>query len=88
MRVGGHAINLLPVMMTGINLLSGALYMQGVPLKRKLQLWAMALLFLVILYESPAGLTLYWLLNNLFSLAKNSAQKILERKPVHFDEKK
>ncbi|WP_228378566.1 hypothetical protein [Treponema endosymbiont of Eucomonympha sp.] len=30
----------------------------------------MALVFLVLLYNSPAGLVLYWTVNNVFSLAK------------------
>lgn len=70
------AINVLPVLMTAINLLSGMIYTRGFPLKEKLQLYAMALLFLFLLYGSPAALVLYWTLNNIFSLAKNIVYKL------------
>jgi membrane protein insertase Oxa1/YidC/SpoIIIJ len=33
----------------------------------------MALIFLVLLYNSPSGLVLYWTCNNIFSLGKNLA---------------
>ena len=33
----------------------------------------MALIFLVLLYSSPAGLVLYWTMNNVFSLVKSAA---------------
>ncbi len=74
--VAGRAINLLPILMTGINIVSGAVYTKGMPLKSKLQLYGMALVFLVLLYDSPALLVYYWTLNNLFSLAKNAAYRL------------
>ena len=74
--VGGLAINLLPVLMTLINVLSGALYLKGFPLKSKVQLYAMALVFFVLLYNSPACLVFYWTLNNVFSLVKNIFYKL------------
>ncbi len=67
----GVTLNALPVLMTLINCISGAVYTKGFPLKDKLQLYGMALVFLVLLYDSPAGLVIYWTLNNLFSLVKN-----------------
>ena len=79
----GASINLLPILMTAINIVSGAIYTKGFPLKSKLQLYGMAFVFLVLLYDSPAGLVFYWTLNNLFSLCKNiyykwkNADKIL-----------
>ena len=68
---GNLSVNVLPVIMTAINLVSGAVYTRNAPAKEKIQLYAMTLLFLVILYNSPSGLVCYWILNNLFSLAKN-----------------
>jgi len=68
---GGITINLLPILMTVINIVSCIIYTKGFPLKSKLQLYIMAGLFLVLLYNSPAGLVFYWTLNNLFSLIKN-----------------
>ncbi len=74
--IGSVAINLLPVIMTLINVISSALYLKGFPLKTKIQLYGMALFFLVFLYTSPAGLVFYWTLNNLFSLVKTIFYKI------------
>ena len=71
LKIGGVAINLLPVLMTAINIISGAIYTKGMPLKSKIQLYGMALVFLVLLYGSPSGLVFYWTLNNVFSLIKN-----------------
>ena len=70
-QFGSVTINVLPILMTAINIISGLLYTKGYPLRDKVQLFSMAGLFLVLLYNSPAGLVYYWTLNNLFSLAKN-----------------
>jgi YidC/Oxa1 family membrane protein insertase len=69
-------INLLPIVMTLINCAAGAVYTRGLAIKDKIQLYGMSLLFLVLLYNSPAGLVLYWTLNNVFSLVKNIYFKI------------
>ena len=76
LQVAGVHINLLPILMTLINLISAAIYMKGFPLKSKIQMYGMALIFLVFLYTSPAGLVFYWTLNNLFSLVKNIFYKL------------
>ncbi|MBQ3669657.1 MAG: hypothetical protein II920_10590, partial [Clostridia bacterium] len=39
-------------------------YTKGHPLKEKIQVYGLAAVFLVLLYRSPSGLVLYWLLNN------------------------
>jgi YidC/Oxa1 family membrane protein insertase len=67
----GDGINLLPILMTLINCVSGAVYARSFSFKDKAQLYGMAVVFLVLLYNSPAGLVLYWTLNNIFSLLKN-----------------
>ena len=64
-------INILPILMTLINFISGAIYLKKAPLKEKIQLYALALVFLFLLYNSPSGLVCYWILNNVFSLVKN-----------------
>ena len=71
----GTGVNLLPIVMTLINCVSGALYTKGFPAKEKIQIYGMALIFLVLLYNSPAGLVLYWTMNNMFSLMKNLLAK-------------
>ena len=67
----GTQVHLLPILMTLINIVSGAIYTREMPLRSKIQLYGMALVFLVLLYNSPSGLVFYWTLNNLFSLVKN-----------------
>ena len=71
LTIAGISINLLPIMMTVFNIISSFIYTKGLPLSSKIQLYGMAGLFLLLLYDSPSGLVLYWTLNNLFSLAKN-----------------
>ncbi|MBR2803708.1 MAG: YidC/Oxa1 family membrane protein insertase, partial [Eggerthellaceae bacterium] len=68
---GIGAVNVLPILMTAINLASAALYMKGMPMRNKVQMVGIAALFLVLLYASPSGLVFYWTLNNVFSLVKN-----------------
>ena len=80
--IGGFAVNMLPILMTAINAVSAAIYMKGFPLKSKLQMYGMALIFLVFLYTSPAGLVFYWTLNNVFSLCKNIFYKFKNPKRV------
>ena len=81
--VGALTINLLPVVMTSLNLISCIVFTKGYPLKSKIQLYAMAVFFFFFLYKSPSGLVFYWTLNQVFSLVKTiyykskTAKKIL-----------
>ncbi|MBR6198727.1 MAG: YidC/Oxa1 family membrane protein insertase, partial [Spirochaetales bacterium] len=69
-------INILPIIMTLINVVSAAVYTRGGTVKEKVQIYALAAVFLVLLYNSPSGLVIYWILNNIFSLCKNVIQKM------------
>lgn len=69
-------INVLPILMTLINIISGAVYAKEAPVREKVQIYVLAALFLVLLYNSPSGLVFYWILNNLFSLVKNVVLKM------------
>lgn len=69
--LGAFKLNVLPILMTLINVISGFVYTKKARTNEKVQLYLMALFFLVLLYNSPSGLVIYWLLNNLFSLLKN-----------------
>ena len=75
--IGGIAvtINILPIIMTAINFISGYIYTRDATTRDKVQLYAMGIFFLVILYDSPSGLVFYWILNNIFSLCKTAALK-------------
>ncbi|MDR2408097.1 MAG: YidC/Oxa1 family membrane protein insertase, partial [Bacteroidales bacterium] len=74
--LNGIAINVLPILMTVINIAAGAVYTKGLETKDKIQIYLMALVFLVILYNSPSGLVVYWTLNQVFSLLKNIFYRI------------
>lgn len=74
--MGGMTINVLPVIMTLVNVISSAIYLKGFPLRTKIQLYGMAAFFLIFLYDSPSGLVLYWTMNNLFSLVKTLFYKL------------
>ncbi len=75
-KIGSFPVNILPIAMTLINIIAGAIYTKGFPIKEKIQIYGMALIFLVLLYTSPAGLVLYWTMNNVFSLVKNVFYKL------------
>lgn len=76
--IGGFAINVLPLAMTFLNCSSTFVYTKGLPFRDKIQAYGLALVFLVLLYDSPAGLVFYWTCNQLFSLAKNIFFKVLK----------
>ncbi|MDO4528590.1 MAG: YidC/Oxa1 family membrane protein insertase, partial [bacterium] len=69
--IAGYNINILPIIMTMINSISGYIYSKNSLLKQKIQIYGLALLFLILLYDSPSGLVIYWIMNNIFSLCKN-----------------
>lgn len=71
LSIGTVSINVLPLLMTAINCISGTIYTRGHPAKEKIQVYSLALLFAVLLYGSPSGLVIYWTMNNIFSLVKN-----------------
>ena len=80
--IGSFPVNILPILMTLINIVSGIIYTKGHPLKSKIQVYGLAAVFLVLLYRSPSGLVFYWLLNNVFSLVKNIFYKLKNPKKV------
>ena len=69
--IGSFPVNILPILMTLINIISSVIYSKDQPTGTKVQTYVLAAIFLVLLYDSPACLVLYWTTNNLFSLAKN-----------------
>ena len=77
-------INILPVLMTLINIISGIVYSKQAPLREKIQIYVLALIFLCLLYNSPSGLVIYWILNNLFSLVKNIVLKTKNPKIIPY----
>ncbi|MBQ7529091.1 membrane protein insertase YidC, partial [bacterium] len=69
-NIAGFSINILPIFMTAVNIVSGMIYSKGGPIRQKIQIYGTALIFLILLYSSPSGLVLYWTMNNLFSLGR------------------
>lgn len=67
-------INVLPILMTAANVASAIVY--GSDKKRRRQAYALAGLFLILLYNSPSGLVLYWACNNVISLMRNAVGRI------------
>lgn len=80
--IGNFSINVLPITMTFINCVAGFIYSKGNPLSEKIQIYACAAIFLILLYNSPAGLVLYWTMNNVLSLVKNIFYKLKHPKKV------
>ena len=78
--IGSFPVNVLPILMTLINVVTGIIYTKGHPLREKIQVYGLAAVFLILLYRSPAGLVFYWLLNNVFSLVKNVFYKLKDPK--------
>jgi membrane protein insertase Oxa1/YidC/SpoIIIJ len=64
-------VNVLPIVMTLINIASAFAYTRSFSLKGNGSLLFMSLLFLVLLYDQPSALLVYWTMNNVFSLLKN-----------------
>jgi YidC/Oxa1 family membrane protein insertase len=71
LTINGVCFNILPILMSLINCVSGAIYSKNLDTKDKAQIYVTAAVFLVLLYNSPSGLVLYWTMNNFFSLLKN-----------------
>lgn len=78
-RIGGFSINILPFLMTFINLLSGYVYAKDMTTSEKVTIVVIAVFFLVILYDSPSSLLVYWTFNNVFSLIKNLVYEKIEK---------
>ena len=77
-------LNILPIIMTVINVISGLIYSKEHEIQEKIQLVLMAAIFLVLLYNSPAALVLYWTFNNIFSLVKNIIYKTKNPKRIFY----
>lgn len=75
-------VNLLPFVMTGVNLFSSFVYGKLLTKAERVNIYVIALFFLVVLYNSPSGLLLYWTCNNIFSYFKSVVfVKQLQKKP-------
>ncbi|MBO4687771.1 MAG: YidC/Oxa1 family membrane protein insertase [Clostridiales bacterium] len=87
-KLGTLSLNFLPIFMTLINIAAGFVYSEKGQIKDKIKLILVALVFLVLLYDSPSGLVFYWTLNNLFSLGKNIVSKLRQHSNEEAKEEK
>ena len=71
LAVNGYNVNILPLIMTAVNILAALIYCKRLSDSSFMQSVVIAFIFLILLYKSPAGMVLYWLSNNLFTLLKN-----------------
>jgi YidC/Oxa1 family membrane protein insertase len=81
-HIGSFTVNILPIAMTLINVVASFIYSKNLEVKDKIQLYLVAGVFLVLLYNSPSGLVVYWTMNNIFSLIKNIFYKLKQPKLV------
>ena len=81
-NIGSFHVNVMPIVMTLINVVSAYIYLRGFPLKDKIQTYGIAVIFLVLLYRSPSGLVFYWTLNQIFSVMKNVFMKLVRSTKV------
>lgn len=87
--IAAFSINILPIVMTAVNLVSASIYGKKTTIRESAQLYGMALLFLVLLYNSSSALLFYWTCNNIFSLVKNIAyNKIYDLGIIKSEKKK
>jgi YidC/Oxa1 family membrane protein insertase len=71
LKIGDYAVNIMPFIMTAINLLSAYIYTKNMSNSIRNQTFILSFVFLILLYNSPALLLIYWTVNNIFGLFKN-----------------
>ena len=70
LNIAGFGINVLPFVMSAFNIAGGYLYTRGLQNQGSLQIYIVALIFLVLLYQAPSGVLIYWTCSNIFSFIK------------------
>ena len=69
-RIAGLQLNLLPFVMTAFNLAGAYFYGRNLSRKDSIQMYVVAAIFFVLLYNAPSGLLIYWICNNIFSFTR------------------
>jgi len=80
----GDSLNLLPLVMSAVTLVSSRLHDDGTLAPELLRrqrhgLYLMAFAFFALFYSFPAGMVLYWTSNNLVALAKDGISRWIPR---------
>jgi len=81
--IGGLTLNVLPILMTLVNLLGIGFQYKYMNKNEAKQLIFIAFVFLVLLYNLPAALVLYWTMNNVFAIGKNRLLKKMPNKLLY-----
>ena len=81
LSVSKWKINVLPFVMTAVNLLS-AYTTRGFSKRDRLQAIGIAVLFLVLLYKAPSALLIYWTCNNLWTLLGNIKEIVFAKQGI------
>jgi len=68
LSIGAFTINIIPLIMTVISLISVYLNSNLYFDKQIIQQYAISVIFLILLYNEPSGLLLYWTTNNVIYL--------------------
>ena len=66
-----YGINVIPIMMFIVNLLSVYFYRSLLTNNQAINAVIVGFLFLILLYEAASGLVIYWLFNNMVVMLKN-----------------
>ncbi len=78
--LGDVRLNVMPVLMTLINIIAVLIYTRGMKARTVLRSLILPLVFLLILYNSPSALLIYWTMNNLYSLVKTILIKQIKKR--------
>ncbi len=70
-RIAGFPVNLLAILMTVINLVSGWRYAESGKPRERIQYMVVAVVFLFLLYRCAASVMIYWTLSNALSFARS-----------------
>ena len=67
-HISGVSLNILPVLVTAVHIASTVIQTRNFSAARKVQAWAVTILYLYRIYGSSAGFALYWLTYELLHL--------------------
>jgi membrane protein insertase Oxa1/YidC/SpoIIIJ len=66
----GFHINVMPFVMTSVNLIAARIYASRLAKSERMQLYILSGIFFVLLYTAPVALVFYWTINNALSILK------------------
>lgn len=79
------SLNFLPLLMTLFNVLSSVIFTKSLKFKDNTQQFVLAIVFLLLLYNSPAALLIYWTSNNFLSIFKSLIRFFKNKEKINLD---